>query len=209
MYFKNREDAGKQLGELLKHYEGQEVIVYALPRGGVVVAKEIADCLHAPLDLILAHKIGHPYHAEYAIAAISESGQMVGNARELQAVDPEWLEQEKRNQLEEIQRKRKKYLKGKVQLPVKDKIAIIVDDGIATGLTMLAGIKELQQKHPKKIIVAVPVAPKSTADMLKTLVDEVVSPDLPEDFLGAVGAYYRDFNQVEDDEVIELLDQSK
>lgn len=207
MHFKDRQDAGRQLGRRLAHYQGQDIVVYGLPRGGVVVAEEIAKILHAPLDLILAHKIGHPRHAEYAIAAISESGHLVGTEHELQAVGQTWLEQEKKQQLEEIKRKRKIYLKNRPSTPVQDKIAIIVDDGIATGLTMLAGIQELKGQQPKKIVVAVPVAPKETADLLKTMVDEVVAVEIPENFLGAVGAYYIDFDQVEDDEVVSLLNK--
>lgn len=209
MHFKDRRDAGQQLGRRLKRYQGQDVVVYALPRGGVVVAEEIAHALRAPLDLILAHKIGHPYHAEYAIAAISESGHLVGNERELRVVEPSWLEQEKRRQLDEIKRKRSLYLKNRPSQSARGRIAIIVDDGIATGLTMLAGIKQLKEQQPKKIVVAVPVAPKPTAELLKTMVDEVEIAEIPEDhhFLGAVGAYYQDFDQVEDDEVIAILDK--
>lgn len=209
MYFKDRRDAGRQLSQRLTPYQNQQVIVYALPRGGIVLAEEIANALHAPLDLILAHKIGHPYQAEYAIAAISENGHMVGTQHELLSVNQTWLEQEKKRQLEEIKRKRNVYLKGKPSLSAKDKIAIIVDDGIATGLTMQVGILQLKDQHPKKIVVAVPVSPKQTADLLKTLVDDVVAIEIPGDhqFLGAVGAYYQYFDQVEDDEVIAILDQ--
>lgn len=208
MYFKNRRDAGRMLAQALMKYKDQDVVVFALPRGGVVTAEEIAKALNAPLDLILAHKIGHPYHSEYAIAAISESGQIVGNPREMQAVDKKWFESEKIHQMMEIKRKRKEYLKGKKEIPVKDKIAILVDDGIATGLTMQVGILELKQRHPKKIVVAVPVSPRSTANLLKTMADEFVGIEVPEDydFLGAVGAYYADFSQTEDDEVIQILE---
>lgn len=209
--FYNRRDAGKQLGLLLKKYENQDTIVYALPRGGVTLAAEIAQILHAPLDLLFAHKIGHPHQPEYAIAAVSESGHMLGSPHELRTVDESWLEREKQHQIEEIQRKRKLYLKGEKGRSAEGKIAIIVDDGIATGLTMMAAIKELKDKHPSKIIVAVPVSPKSTADIIGETVDEFVGIEIPEDydFLGAVGAYYDEFNQVEDDEVIALMEKFK
>lgn len=207
MRFKNRSDAGKQLAQFLTKYKDKNVVVYALPRGGVTVAVEIAEFLHAPLDLIFAHKIGHPHQPEYAIAAISESGHMVGTAEELLAVGETWLEHAKEQQLQEIKRKRELYLKGKKEIPLKDKIAIIVDDGIATGLTMQAGIKELKHRHPQKIVAVVPVAPRRTADLLKTMVDDFMAIEIPNDymFLGAVGAYYDDFNQVEDEEVITIL----
>lgn len=212
MIFKDRSDAGKQLAEALKKYKGQDVVVYGLPRGGVVTAAEIAKALNAPLDLILAHKIGHPYQPEYAIAAVSENGHLIGSSREIQSIDKRWFDTEKMRQIDEIKRKREMYLKGRKEIPVKDKIAIIVDDGIATGLTMQVGILELKHRHPKKIIVAVPVAPKSTANLLKEQADEFVGIIVPEDynFQGAVGAYYDDFSQTEDDEVIDILEnQSK
>lgn len=207
VYFKDRRDAGRQLGHLLEKYKDHEVIVYGLPRGGVVVAEEIANFLHVPLDLIFAHKIGHPYQQEYAIAAVSESGHLVGASHELLTVGEAWLEKAKKYQLEEMARRRTAYLAGKKDHPIKDKIAIIVDDGIATGLTMQVAIKELQEKHPKKIVIAVPVAPLRTAQLLQELGTEVVAVETPEDykFLGAVGAYYDEFYQVEDDEVIAIL----
>ncbi|MBA3236804.1 MAG: phosphoribosyl transferase [Parachlamydiaceae bacterium] len=207
VYFKDRRDAGKQLGHFLEKYKDHGVIVYGLPRGGVVVAEEVANFLHAPLDLIFAHKIGHPYQPEYAIAAVSESGHLVGASYELLTVGDAWLDSEKKSQLEQMQRRRSAYLGGKLDLPIKDKVAIIVDDGIATGLTMQVAIKELQGKHPKKIVVAVPVVPLRTAHLIQALGTEVVAVEIPEDykFLGAVGAYYDEFYQVEDQEVISIL----
>lgn len=209
MYFQNRTDAGQKLAGLLDHYKDQEVVVYALPRGGVVVAREIAKKLHAPLDLILAHKIGHPYSPEYAIAAVSESGHLLGSEYEMKAVGAEWLEQAKQSEMKEIARKRKMYLQGRASPAVQGKVAILVDDGIATGLTMQAGILELKDKAPKKIVVAVPVAPQSTAERITDMVDDFVALDVPAEgqFMGAVGAYYSDFSQVEDDEVITTLEE--
>ena len=209
MYFKDRVDAGKQLSKLLAKYKDKDVVVYALPRGGVVLAAEIAKFLHAPLDLILAHKIGHPYQPEYAIAAISEGGHLIGNSYELSSVGKGWLEDAKAREMEEIKRKRNLYLKGRKKISAKDKIAIIVDDGIATGLTMQVGIQELKDQHPKSIVAVVPVAPKGTANLLKTMLDDFVAIEIPDDydFLGAVGAYYQEFYQIEDQEVIDILDK--
>lgn len=208
MHFRDRREAGRLLSKALQKYKGDEVVVYALPRGGVVTADEIAKALNAPLDLILAHKIGHPYQPEYAIGAVSENGSVIGNPHELQTVDKKWFEAEKNRQVMELKRKREKYLKGRKEIPIKNKVAILVDDGIATGLTMQAGIQDLKHRQPKKIIVAVPVAPKSTASLLTSQADEVVSLETPEDyhFLGAVGAYYDDFSQTEDEEVIDILE---
>lgn len=208
MIFKNRCDAGKQLCKLLAKYQGQEVVIYAIPRGGVAVAEPLANYLAAPIDLLLCHKIGHPYQPEYAIAAVSESGHVIGNSQEIMSIDQNWFQNEKKRQVEEIKRKRKAYLKERAPIPLQGKIAIIVDDGIATGLTMQVGILELKDRCPKKIIVAVPVAPKSTADLIKKNVNEFIAIEVPSDgtFLGAVGAYYDEFYQVDDDEVIATLD---
>lgn len=207
MFFKNRQDAGSQLSQQLQKYKNTPVVVYALPRGGVAVAAEISKFLHAPIDLIFAHKIGHPYQPEYAIAAISESGHMIGPSPELlNSVGNEWLEREKTHQIQEIKRKREKYLKGRKEIPVENKVAILVDDGVATGLTLQVGIKELQDRHPKKIVVAVPVAPKSVANLIKAMVDDFVGTEIDDyNFLGAVGAYYDEFNQIEDKEVVEIM----
>lgn len=210
MHFKNRRAAGKMLCELLENYQGKDVVVYALPRGGVPVAAEIASFLHAPLDLIFAHKIGHPYQPEYAIAAVSESGHVVKSPHEREFINEAWFEKERERQMQEIARKRRLYLKERKDVPVEGKIAIIVDDGIATGLTMQVGIEELRDRLPKKIVAAVPIAPKSTANVLKTMADEFVGVEIEDyEFLGAVGAYYENFDQVEDDEVIHMLSTFK
>ncbi len=208
MYFKNRRDAGKRLCQLLAKYQDKDAVVYALPRGGIVLAVEVAKFLHVPLDLVFAHKIGHPYQPEYAIAAISESGHMLGKPHELKAVGEAWVESEKESQMQEIKRRRKVYLKGQKAISAKGKIAILIDDGIATGLTMQVGIRELQDQHRQAIVVAVPVAPKQTADLLKAEVDDFVAIEIPDDykFLGSVGAYYGEFDQVEDAEVVAILD---
>lgn len=207
MYFKDRAEAGRLLAYKLKKYEGKNVVVYALPRGGVITALEIAKYLNAPLDLIITRKIGHPYNPEYAIAATAENGHIVGTERELKSVDEEWLKEEIERQRFEAKRRREKYLQGKAEVPVEGKIAILVDDGIATGLTMRVGIMELKHRHPKKIVVAVPIVPKTTAARLKDEAEELVSLDIPSDdaFLGAVGAYYGEFSPVEDEEVIAVL----
>ncbi len=210
MRFADRHDAGRRLAAVvLAKYRGSDVVVYALPRGGVVTGFEIARSLGAPLDLIITRKIGHPLQPEYAIAAVGEDGSMLGTERELEAIDAHWLEEEKKRQQKEIKRRHEVYLGGREAIPAEGKIAILVDDGIATGLTMRVGILELKHRHPKKIIVAVPVAPASTADLIRSEADELVALDIPADgeYLGAVGAYYDDFQQVEDEEVISLINR--
>lgn len=207
MQFKDRTEGGQLLAKKLEQYRNKDVVVYALPRGGVVTALEIAKYLHAPLDLIITRKIGHPHQQEYAIAATAENGHVIGTQRELNSVDEGWLRDEIEQQRLEAKRRREKYLRGKVAIPVEGKIAILVDDGVATGLTMRVGIMELKHRHPQKIVVAIPVVPKSTAEVLKNEAGELVALAIPPDeqFLGSVGAYYGEFSPVEDEEVIAIL----
>ncbi len=206
MVFQDRSDAGKKLAEKLKKYTNKEVVVYALPRGGVVVGYEVAKALHSPLDLIITRKIGHPTQSEYAIGAVAENGHYILNIEAASEVDKEYLTSEIEAQKKEAQRRRQLYLKGKKPIDCKGKIAILVDDGVATGLTMRAAIKELKFHYkPEKIIIAVPVAPQEAIEQLKSEGIGVVSLLTTREFLGAIGAYYANFPQVSDEEVIELL----
>jgi len=209
MIFRDRIDAGQKLAQLLNAYQKQDAIIYGLPRGGVVVADVISKVLNLPLDLLIARKIGHPANPEYAIGAVSEHGKPILNEHETLAITQDWLAKEIANQRKEARRRRELYLKGQKPLAVKGKIAIIVDDGIATGFTMLAAIAELKAYQPQKIIVAVPVIPFDTYQKLQTLADEVIAIKIDRYFLGAVGAYYQNFSQVEDEEVIEILQQAR
>jgi len=207
MWFIDRVDAGKQLAARLGKYHGRAV-VYALPRGGVMVGAEIAKELEAPLDLILVRKIGHPANPEYAIGAVAEGGEPVYNEAERQAVDEAWLAAAVRQERAENERRRQDYFPEDYKTPdVRDKVAILTDDGIATGLTMEAAVAALSTHHPKEIVVAVPVAPGDSVAHLKTVADEVIVLDSPDNFRGAVGAHYQNFPQVEDDEVIEILEE--
>jgi len=211
MQFRDRIQAGKLLAQKLKKYKGQDVVVYALPRGGVVTAAEIAHSLHTPLDIIITRKIGHPYQPEYAVAAINENGDIVGDVKELSGMNTDWLKTEIAKEKEEATRRRIVYIGKRKPLVAKGKIAILVDDGVATGWTLRAGIKVLQKQHPQKIVVAVPVIPRQTSNILEKEVDEVVALDTPPEdmFLGSVGAYYDYFPQVSDEEVIDLLTNYK
>jgi predicted phosphoribosyltransferase len=206
MTYANRGEAGRLLARALSRYRNEEVVVYALPRGGVVTAMEIARHLNAPVDLIIARKIGHPGQPEFAIAAIAEDGDMVAS-ESLETVDPAWLENAKREQRAEARRRRERYLGSRAAIPVEGKVAILVDDGVATGLTLRLGILELRHRHPRKLVVAVPVLPRSAAERIRPEVDDRVALEIPSDreYRGAVGAYYSDFSPVEDDEVIALL----
>lgn len=205
MRFKDRSEAGKKLAQALDKYQGQEGIVYPLPRGGVVLGVEIALALRMPIDLIIPRKIGHPHNPEYAICAVAENGEKVCNDWEVARVDPQWLERQVEKERKEARRRRERYLGETQPLSVTGKLAILVDDGIATGLTMQAAIRDVQQRKPARVVVAIPVAPADTAAALARQVDEVVGLEITDSYRGAVGAYYDDFPQLTDAEVIELL----
>ena len=205
MLFKDRKEAGIKLAQLLVDYASEEVIVYALPRGGVILGAEISKALHAPLDLIITRKIGHPSNPEYAVCALAEDGAPICNQSELERLGHHWLEEEKHKAREEIQRRREEYVGDPTQKDIKGKTAIIVDDSIATGLTMIASIEEMKLHEPKEIVVAIPIVPYLTSLKLEGMVDKVVCVEATREFLGAVGAYYDDFTQVDDDEVKRIL----
>jgi predicted phosphoribosyltransferase len=193
------------LGDALRTYRGKSGIVYALPRGGVVLGAEVARALDMPLDLLITRKIGHPQQPEYAIGAVVESGEMIVNEEEVARVDPRWFREAVAAERDEARRRRELYLGSRAPMPVAGKSAIIIDDGIATGLTMEVAIRDARRREPARLVVAVPVAPADTVKRLSALVDDFVVLGGTDDFLGAVGAYYDDFPQVSDGEVIDLM----
>ena len=205
MIFANRQEAGVKLAEVLKPLADDKAIVYALPRGGVVLGYEVAQALNCPLEALIIKKIGHPWHEEYAIGAVAESGRTLFNEEETEQLDKKWLTETTAKNLKLAQARRRLYSGDKPMLDCKNQTAIIVDDGIATGLTMELAIQEIKSHEPQKIIVAVPVLPADTARHLDRLVDKIIYLEAPEFFLGAVGAYYHDFAQVEDEEVLKYL----
>lgn len=205
--FIDRREAGRELALKLRQ-RVDDAVVYALPRGGVVTAVEISNELETPLDLIITRKIGHPTYAEYAIGGVTETGPAIWNEAEKAVLDRTWLTQAEAVERLEARRRREKYLAGRQPVTAADKIAIVADDGIATGLTMQAAISELKKQKPSKIIVAVPVAPQDTIDALLDEVDEVVVLVDPDEFLGSVGAHYENFPQLSDSDVISLLDEA-
>jgi putative phosphoribosyl transferase len=206
MRFRNRQEAGRQLARALDAYRNQEAVVFALPRGGVVLGVEIAKYLHAPMDLIIPRKVGHPRFPEYAVCAVTEDGHLVCNQDEVTRLDPDWLKAAIAKEQAEAKRRRLRYLANRPAVPVKGKTAIVTDDGVATGLTMLAAINDLRDRQPAKVVLAVPILPQDIALQLQKHVDEVVALDIPRNYLGSVGAYYDEFDQVEDEAVIKLLD---
>ncbi|MFI5385836.1 MAG: phosphoribosyltransferase [Fimbriimonadales bacterium] len=202
--FLDRADGGRSLAEKLRKYRGQDVVVFGLPRGGVATARVVADELNAPLDLIITRKIGHPGNPEYALGAVTDDGETAYNRDALNGVSPEWLEQERLRQLEEAERRRLLYLESRPPISVNGRIAILVDDGIATGYTMEAAILSLRKRQPAKIVVAAPVAPESAVRRFAALADEVVIVEAPELFF-AIGQWYEDFSQLADEDVLELM----
>lgn len=178
----------------------------ALPRGGVVTGYEIARYLDVPLDIIIVRKIGFPGQPELGIGAVSETGIVVLNQSIISTytVSKDYIEREISRQKEDISRRIKLYRKGKELQDLEGKTIILVDDGVATGATMKAAITTLREGKLTKLIVAFPVAPPAVADELEQMVDEFICIETPVDFM-AVGTYYRDFTQVSDKEVIELL----
>ena len=204
--FTDRKEAGKKLAEKLVAYRGTDTVVLALPRGGVVTGHEVAKALTLPLDIIAVRKIGHPSSPEYAIGAVDEHGTRILNETEAAAVDQKWLAEETGRQKEEAKRRSTAYRESRAPEILAGKAAIIVDDGIATGLTMRLAVRAVKAQNPQKIIVAVPVAPAESLQTLKQEgADDTVVLEPPEEFLGAVGAHYVRFEQVEDAEVIRLL----
>ena len=206
MVYKNREEAGRILAKKLRRFKNDSVVVLALPRGGVVLGAEVAKDLKAPLEPLIARKIGHPYFPEYAIGSVTEGQEPTFNEAEVARLDKQLIKELVATQRLEIERRKKLYFGDSRKSPdLKDKTAIIVDDGIATGYTMAAAISALAAQGPKRIVVAVPVAPAEAVRSLSLTADEVVVLDDPENFRGAVGAHYLDFRQIDDGQVKKIL----
>lgn len=203
MYFIDRIDAGKQLSEKITINRPENTLVLALPRGGVPLALEISKKHALPLDVIHAKKLVHPLQSEFAIGAIAEKGEPLLN--EDVEIEQKWVDQEAIRVQEEIARRRELYNAFLVQQTLTGKDIILVDDGIATGMTMFAAIEALKKQQPNKITVAVPIIPKDTYYQLQSIVDQVLYIDVPQQFLGAVGAYYQQFPQITDKEIQTML----
>ena len=210
MYFYDRADAGRQLASrLTKYCNRPEVLVLALPRGGVPVGLEVATALEAPLDVFLVRKLGVPFQPELAMGAIASGGTRVLNplVTDALAIAPEMLESVVAREQAELERRERLYRAGRPTPEVKGKTVILVDDGIATGSTMRAAVLALREQGAKEIVVAVPVAPQSAVAELGSLADELVCVLEPKEFF-AIGEWYQDFSQLTDQEVNRLLQQA-
>ena len=205
--FPNRIEAGRLLAEKLEKYaDRDDVIVLGLPRGGVPVASEVAKRLRAPLDVFIVRKLGVPGFEELAAGAIASGGVRVLNEDVMRAIPHanEAIEIVTARETEEMQRREQTYREGRSAPELRDRIAILVDDGLATGATMRAAVKALRQRGAAKIVVAVPVGPPDTCHEIEEQTDETICLSTPE-FFQAVGQYYEDFSQTTDEDVRELL----
>ena len=204
----DRRDAGRRLAAVLAPYREQRPVVLALPRGGVPVGFEVAKALSAPLDVLLVRKIGAPGHPELGLGAVIDGRdpQRVLNEEVVRAVAPPpgYIDAEVQRQLAEIERRRRHYMGDRPPLAVEGRVAIVVDDGIATGGSVRAALRGLARRHPRSLVLAVPVAPVDTLATLASACDDIVCLLTPEPFY-AVGSHYRDFTQTEDEEVVRLL----
>lgn len=208
MPFENRADAGRKLAAALGAYKDERPVVLALPRGGVPVAAEVAAALEAPLDLLLVRKLGVPSQPELAMGAVVDGSAPILVRNEdvvrLSDVSEEELQSVCAAELAEIERRRQHYLGDRARVDPAGRIAIVIDDGIATGATTRAALRALRQRRPRKLILAVPIAPTDTLEAMREEADEVVCLEDYEDF-GAIGLFYADFRQVSDSEVIATL----
>lgn len=206
--FADRRQAGRVLAQQLESYRGQaDLMVLALPRGGVAVGFEVAHALQAPLDVFVVRKLGLPGHEEYAMGAIASGGVRVVNDEVIAAarITPVMLESATRIEQRELERREHAYRNGRPVVPLKDKVAILVDDGLATGSTMRAAVEAVRRKEPSRVVVAVPVGGPETCHELALMADDLICVEMPLPFT-AVGLWYDDFSQTTDDEVRALLD---
>ncbi|MFW5813672.1 MAG: phosphoribosyltransferase [Fibrobacterota bacterium] len=209
--FQNRGEAGRLLAGFLEGYAGSEdTLVLGLPRGGVVVAYEIASVLKVDLDVFLVRKLGAPYQPELAMGAIAEGGVRLLNEDVVSflSVSDEEIDSVAEEELAELRRRQGRYRGKEPAKEIRGRTVIVADDGLATGATMKAAIKGIRVRKPEKIIVAVPVGAPSTVKQVGEMADEVICPRQPENFM-AVGMWYEEFDQTSDREVIELLERSR
>lgn len=210
MIFANRTEAGRRLANQLQKYANRkDVIVLGIPRGGVPVAFEIARSLKVPLDVFIVRKLGVPGHEELGFGAIASGGTQVLNREIVDALrlSPLLIELVAQKERKELNRREQAYRGGRPSLDLNRKTVILVDDGIATGSGVAAAVNALRQTKPSHIVIAVPVAPRSSCSRLKSKVDDLVCLEMPEPFYG-VGQFYSDFSQTSDAEVTELLDRA-
>ncbi|MDO9206582.1 MAG: phosphoribosyltransferase family protein [Methylotenera sp.] len=204
MFF-NRDEAANMLAERLKSYKGKSPLILAIPRGAVPMAKIIAEALGGTYDVVLVRKLRAPLYPEFAIGSVDESGwTYIADYATSAGADSEYIEYEKQSQMDVIKKRRAQYTPIRPPIDPAGRIIIVIDDGLATGATMISALHGLRNRKPAKLICAVPVSPPDTLKKIAELADEVICLETPNDFQ-AVGQFYVHFPQVEDDEVIEIL----
>lgn len=210
MIFRDRKDAGLRLAELLKEFRDKKCVVIAIPRGGVEVGYYVAEALECPLEVTVPRKIGAPMEPELAVGAAAEDGTLYveEEVARVVGVGGEWLEKAVERELREVQRRIKVYRDGKSLPRLDDYTVIVVDDGVATGATMIATLRFLKKLGAKKIVAAIPVAPPETLPKLRAEADEVVCVETPTPFY-AIGQFYKDFSQLSDTEVMGYLARAR
>jgi putative phosphoribosyl transferase len=209
MIFANRREAGERLAASLSDLTGQDAVVLAIPRGGVVVGDAVARRIGAPLDVVIPRKVGAPGNPELGLGAVAPGvrvldERLIGELR----VPSDYLEREIEAEEREIARREEAYRRGRSPVEVRDRVAVVVDDGVATGGTATAALRWARAEAARSVVLAVPVAPRLAMDALRREADRLVVLATPEPFY-AVGQWYADFEQVEDDEVVRLLSENE
>jgi putative phosphoribosyl transferase len=208
--FEDRRDAGRKLAGKLTRFGGERCVVFGLPRGGVPVAYEISRSLGAPLDVFVSRKLGAPGQPEFGIGAVAAGGVRVLSTDVVRrlGIPDEYIERITAREFAEVNRRLRYFRGGRPEPPVEGRTAVLVDDGLATGVTARAAVEALRQRRPGRLILAAPVCAAQTAGLFESKVDELVCLSLPSD-LGAIGLWYKNFEQTEDEEVVQLLEKAR
>lgn len=203
--FKDRLDAARQLSKALKKYEGQNPLILAIPRGAVPMSAWIADVLHGQMDVVLVRKLRAPLQPEVAIGAVDETGRAyLSPCAATPGIAPQYVKDEIKLQMQTLKARRRQYSQIRAPIPVQGRVVIVVDDGLATGATMMSALKAVRQHHPQRLVCAIPVASPDALAQIKPLADETVCLHAPEDFM-AVAQFYQQFPQVDDAQVMASL----
>ncbi|WP_291925430.1 phosphoribosyltransferase family protein [Limnohabitans sp.] len=203
--FKDRLDAARQLSKALKKYEGQNPLIMAIPRGAVPMSAWIADVLHGQMDVVLVRKLRAPLQPEVAIGAVDETGRAyLSPCAATPGIAPQYVKDEIKLQMKTLKARRQQYSQIRAPIPVQGRVVIVVDDGLATGATMMSALKAVRQHHPQRLVCAIPVASPDALSKIKPLADETVCLHAPEDFM-AVAQFYQQFPQVDDAQVMASL----